>query len=237
MKFHGGKSKYKKFIVPILQELINKHEAKKIFILFCGGANIEDELISENTIHSSDNSETLIELLKHVQEGGELPAEVSKELYSDVRSNKNTDKYEKWFIGAVGYLASFNGRYFKGGYARKQSNRDYYDEAKRNLLKQAPKLKNIEFSCKDYREVDIPTGSLIYCDPPYEDTKEYDEAFDHETFWKWAREKSQNNIVVISEEQAPTDFVCIWQQEVKRTMKPAASKKAVEKLFIYNAQY
>ena len=232
MKYHGGKSKYKKYIVPILQRIIKKYTIKNVFVAFCGGANIEDELECENKIQSSDNSETLIALLKHVQAGGELPLEVSRELYNDVRSNKNTFKYPKWFIGAVGYLASFNGRYFKGGYARKQPNRDYYDEAKRNLLKQVPKFKNIEFICKDYRVLEIPAGSLIYCDPPYQDTKEYDEEFDHEAFWEWAREKSKDNIVIISEQQAPVDFKCIWEQEVKRTMKPAASKKATEKLFI-----
>ena len=42
MKYHGGKSKYKKYIVPILQRIIKKYTIKNVFVAFCGGANIED---------------------------------------------------------------------------------------------------------------------------------------------------------------------------------------------------
>ena len=48
------------------------------------------------------------------------------------------------------------------------------------------------------------------------------------------KELSKNNIVLISELNAPNDFECIWQQSVKRTMKPDDKDKiAIEKLFTY----
>lgn len=44
---------------------------------------------------------------------------------------------------------------------------------------------------------------------------------------------SKNNIVVISELQAPNDFICIWEQEVTRTQNNRDRFKSIEKLFIH----
>lgn len=67
-----------------------------------------------------------------------------RELYNDVRSTYNNEDcmFEDWVIGNVGFLSSYNGRWFDGGYAQpgyeKTKNgerfRDYYQEAKRNIL-------------------------------------------------------------------------------------------------------
>lgn len=42
---------------------------------------------------------------------------------------------------------------------------------------------------------------------------------------------SEKNIVLISENEAPDDFECVWKQEVKRTIDNNKRIKAVEKLF------
>lgn len=42
---------------------------------------------------------------------------------------------------------------------------------------------------------------------------------------------SEKNIVLISEQDAPRDFECIWEQEVKRTIDNASRKRVTEKLF------
>ncbi len=49
------------------------------------------------------------------------------------------------------------------------------------------------------------------------------------------RKWSENNIVLISEQSAPDDFVCIWQQEVNRSIKATDKSKSVEKLFIHSS--
>ena len=49
------------------------------------------------------------------------------------------------------------------------------------------------------------------------------------------REWSKNNIVLISEENAPNDFQCIWESEVSRSIKPNDKTKSTEKLFKYGA--
>ena len=240
MKYMGSKSRIKKYIVPILQKIIDYNSIEVYIEPFVGGANIIDFVRCNNKI-GGDNSEPLIELLKYVRDGGILPDEVSKELYDDVRSNKDTNKYEKWFVGAIGFLASYNGRYFDGGYAKtimskSGSIRNYYDEAKRNILQQAKDLQGIKFKYGEYTQFSDVKNTLIYCDIPYKDKKQYGTSknFDYKAFWKWAEEMSKNNIVIVSEEQAPENFKCIWEQEVTRTQDNNKRIKATEKLFILN---
>ena len=45
------------------------------------------------------------------------------------------------------------------------------------------------------------------------------------------REWSKDNTVLISEETAPEDFECIWEQEVSRSIKAGDKSKSTEKLF------
>lgn len=85
--------------------------------------------------------------------------------------------------------------------------RDYYQEAKRNLEKQVPQLSTIEFNCINYNRVQ-PINSVIYYDPPYQNTKQYanSQYFNYDEFWMLARHLSQNNIVLVSELNAPDDW-------------------------------
>lgn len=239
MKYMGSKSRIKKHVVPILQKIIEENEIKVYVEPFVGGANIIDNINCMTKI-GGDNSEPLIELLKHVRDGGELPIEVSKELYDDVRNNKDTNKYEKWYIGAIGFLASYNGRYFDGGYAKTVVSksgaiRNYFDEARRNLIGQVNNLQGIDFIYADYQYFSNVEGALIYCDIPYENTKQFytSKNFNHKEFWNWARKMSEKNIVVISEHKAPDDFECIWEQEITRTQNNRKRESAIERLFIY----
>lgn len=45
------------------------------------------------------------------------------------------------------------------------------------------------------------------------------------------KKMSKNNIILVSEHQAPDNWECIWSQEVKRTIDNTKRVKAVEKLF------
>ena len=137
----------------------------------------------------------------------------------------------------VGFVASYNGRFFDGGYSGKTQTtgglRDYQDEGRRNIEAQRDKLKDVIFLHKDYRAWN-PTGCVIYMDPPYENTKQYKsvEIFDHADFWRVARLWSHDNIVLISEQEAPDDFVPVWIHSVTRTMNQNKTIAATEKLFV-----
>lgn len=243
MKYMGSKSRIAKHIVPIIQRYINENDITNYYEPFVGGANVIDKVVCENK-YATDLNKYLIALLTHVASGGELYESVSKDLYDRARTAFNsgdTSEFEDWQIGNIGFIASYNGRWFDGGYAKagyeKTKNgeryRDYYREAKDNLMSQAPNLKNILFDCCDYKSRN-PKKCLIYCDPPYANTKQYKNAtrFDYDEFWQTMREWSKDNIVLISEQNAPDDFECIWQQEVSRSIKATDKSKATEKLFI-----
>ena len=238
MKYMGSKSRIKKDIIPILQKIIDDNDITYYIEPFVGGANVIDSIRCKNRI-GTDIHDKLIALLKYIQNNGELPESVSKELYDDVRDNKYTNKYEDWFVGAIGFLSSYNGKYF-GGYAKTIISktgvkRNYYDESKRNLEKQRKDLIGIKFSCCDYKEFNKVKKSLIYCDIPYKNTTQYStsKGFNHDEFWEWARKMSKNNIVVISELNAPEDFECIWEKTVIRTQNNRDRQQSIEKLFIY----
>lgn len=89
----------------------------------------------------------------------------------------------------------------------------------------------IEFSTKDYREVEIPDNSVIYCDPPYKNTKRYNKKdFDWDAFVDWAQR--QTVPVYVSEYQ------CNAGKEVasfdKLCSVGAQKLQKVERLFLLN---
>ena len=244
----GSKSRIAKHIVPIIQRYIDENNIQKYVEPFVGGANVIDKIRCKEKF-GFDKNKYLIALLKRVQRGEELYESVSKELYDKARTAFNsgdTSEFQDWEIGNIGFLASYNGRFFDGGYAKtgyeKTKNglrlRNYYQEAKSNILEQSSNLDGIQFSSCDYREVlEIPydSGMLIYCDPPYQGTKQYANAttFDYIEFWQFVRCWSKCNIVLVSEQSAPSDFECVWEQEVTRSIKAGDKSKQTEKLFIY----
>ena len=141
----------------------------------------------------------------------------------------------------MGICCSYCGVWF-GSYAgkvnTKQGVRDYQDEAYRNLLNQIKNIKGIEFRHSSYDKLEIPSNSIIYCDPPYEGTTQYKDSFDNSKFWQWCRDMTnKGHKVFISEYNAPNDFECIWSQKVKSSLSAngvaGGNKVSVEKLFIY----
>ena len=247
IKYFGSKSRIAKYIVPILQKKIDDNNIKTYLEPFVGGANVIDKIHCDVKM-GSDLNQYLIALLKHVQSGGELPSSIDREEYNEVRSafnNHDTSDYEDWYVGAVGFLASYNGKFYQGGYGKpvyeKTKNglryRDYHKEAKDNLLKQAPNLEGIQFLCEDYRKIK-PHDMLIYCDPPYINTEQFSNSkdFNYNEFWQTMRDWSKNNIVYISELQAPDDFECVWEHEVSRSVNTTNKSRAVEKLFRYKGE-
>lgn len=238
----GSKSRIAKDIVPILQRYIDSNEIKNYVEPFVGGANVIDKIKCDNRF-GLDINPYLIALLNRVQRKEKLYDGVPKELYDNVRSSfYNKDgAFDDWEYGNIGFLASYNGRFFDGGYAKSgyerlrngnQRYRDYYKEAKDNILSQ--NLDNITFVNDDYKNLRA-TNSLIYCDPPYENQKQYANSlnFDYKEFWDYMRMWSKNNIVVVSELNAPNDFECIWEKSVSRSIKSVDKSRTVEKLFVH----
>ena len=238
----GGKSRIAKDILPIIQKCIDDNNLKTYIEPFVGGCNVIDKVRSEYK-QGTDKNKYLIALFKHLQNNGKLLPEVSRELYSEVRANYKNGEYEDWYVGNIGFLASYNGRWFDGGYAQPgyektktgRRYRNYYREAKDNIESQIPYIKDIELEVKDYREITPNANSMIYCDPPYANTKKFANAidFDYNVFWNKMREWSKDCFVIVSEISAPDDFICVWEKSVSRSIKSTDKSRATEKLFTY----
>jgi len=105
-----------------------------------------------------------------------------------------------------------------------------YELSELQSLERLQSLQNLERLQSSYELVDIPEGSIVYCDIPYNDTNcgSYD-GFNHELFYEWARKR---NDIFISEFAMPDDFVVF--AEVERWQHIAASgnsQTVTEKIF------
>jgi DNA adenine methylase len=62
--------------------------------------------------------------------------------------------------------------------------------------------------------------------------------FDSNNFWDTVRKWSKNNLVFVSEEKAPSDFVAVWSKVYNRTARSGKSGgyiKTIDKLFIHKS--
>lgn len=204
---------------------------------FVGGANVIDK-VQGNRI-GNDNQEYVIALYKALQNGYVPPKEVTSDFFFEVENNK--DKYPKELVGYLGTQLTFGCEWW-GSFRRDNTGkRNYGVEAYNNVMKQQPNLIGIEFVCGDYRDLEIPTNSLIYCDPPYRGVRKYvgNVKFDSDVFWEVCRKWSkQGHIVFVSEYEAPSDFECVWSKEISasanNSIKTGQGLKAVEKLFRFS---
>lgn len=80
-------------------------------------------------------------------------------------------------------------------------------------LQSLQSLERLERYVADYRDISIPQGATVYCDPPYKSANGYcTGAFDHEAFYEWTR--NADFPIYISEYSMPDDFVRIWARDV-----------------------
>lgn len=232
----GSKNRIAKYLLPII--LKDRKKDQWYVEPFVGGANMIDK-VDGNRI-GADKNEFLIEMLKGLQENKSRPYKIEKDLYSKARDYFNKSDYsifDKFMIGWIGWMGSYNGRFFDGGYSgHSVGKRDYISEQIKNTEAQIENIKNIEFIVSNYLDLKIPKNSIIYCDIPYNNTKQYlaSKDFNHNEFWDWCREKSkEGHQVFVSEYNSPDDFECIWKMEVTNSMNTTKTYKPVEKLFKY----
>lgn len=212
-----------------------KEDAKTFVSLFCGGCAIETKLAPhfENVI-CNDLHPYLIAMYQALQNGYDLPENISEEQYRYIREHKDEDEA---LAGFVGFACSFGGMWFHC-YARNRNGDNYAKQGRNAIMRDFENLRTAKFTCADYRNVDIPDGSIVYADPPYAGTTGYSTGrFDSAEFWECMRKISEKNTVFISELQAPDDFVCVWQKEILRTLNNNNKRpKSVEKLFVHKSQ-
>ena len=104
-------------------------------------------------------------------------------------------------------------------------------------LKNMKVISKLEIYNKDYREFSNVKNSIIYLDPPYKDTKKAykHNNLDYENFYKWCKNMSKDNIVLISGYNMPDDFEVVYEfTKAKSTMQGGRHKSKYEKLYMIN---
>ena len=240
MKYMGSKNRIAKYIAPIIQKAIDENGIDVYYEPFAGGMNMIDKIDCESRI-ANDIHPQLMAMWKKLQDGWNPPEHITEEEYTYVKDHQDT--LPSYYVGYVGFCATFGARYFQG-YGRGLKNdgvtpRDMSNEAYRNIMKQLPNLRNVSFACGDYRLINVD-NAVIYCDPPYENTKGYYSTgtFNYTEFWDWCRIQNQRNILFVSSYEAPDDFRCIWQKDTivnfDSQRDENSNKKRTEKLFVLN---
>lgn len=238
----GSKSRIVDKILPIMLE----SPGNTFVDMFCGSCSVIQKVPNTYKRIANDANPYLVQMWKQLtKDSTEFPTEIPRylynhwrDLYNQHKKNKvNLNHTELGMTGWIGFMGSYNGRFFDGGYSGHEvKGRDYIGENIRNTLSQIPELKDVQFSCSQYMDYHFTEPSIIYCDPPYKGVKNYTYSIDHDYFWEWCREMTrQGHKVFISEYNAPDDFECIWQQELTNAMHQTNTKKPIEKLFIFKS--
>ena len=233
MKYMGSKAKHAKEILAVIDMYRKPNQAW--VEPFVGGANMIDKVTAPLRI-GGDTNEYLIRALRLIQnKAGALPLnseEYTEEMFYKAKDLKNLSDVDCLMLFACSFGAMFNGAWAKG-----HPTEDFVRAARNNALRQSPLIEDVLFFNSTYDKLPIPDNSLIYCDPPYQNTAKYKgvEPFDHDKFWQWCRDMTNaGHTVFVSEYSAPWDFVPIWTKDVKTTI--SKTKKATEALFVWVAQ-
>lgn len=250
MQYFGGKHFTAKKTTDLLRQMMRPGQ---IYLEpFVGAAWIVSNMKVAKR-YASDTNPYLIAMYKALQKGWEPPDVVSEELYVDLRKCTGKQKQDGpqvpledtpdflgdgnqlALIGFAGHACSFAGIWF-GSYARnpKQEGFNFAEKGKNSLRKLLPYIRDVKFRCCSYDEW-TPKNAMVYCDPPYEATHQpyFSKVFDSDHFWETMRKWSENNIVVISEYNAPDDFPVIASlpTRTKVDCKTEADARREEKIF------
>lgn len=228
MKYMGSKRRIAKHIIPIMTDAADRSGINKWVEPFVGGGNLIDKIPDRFIRKGYDLNPHVIQAMIDIRDyPGDFPDYVSEDEYKSY-IGRNPEKITSW----VRFVCSFGGK-FDGGFARNEK-RNYCRESKDNALNQSKFIHGVSFECLSYESTPIK-DALIYCDPPYKDTTGYKvDTFDHENFYGWCRKMAEENIVFVSEYNAPNDFIEVWRGEQKTNFasnRKAATHNAIEKLF------
>jgi DNA adenine methylase len=211
--YHGGKQRIGKELANIIYETsleISEDENFKIKGYcepFCGMLGVYrhiPELFKDNKpklkYKAGDINESVIMMWKAAQKGWKPPISCSEDHYNDLKKNKNPSA-EKGFLG---HQLGFSGQFFHGYSPNYGIKINILKSASERVFKISQNLKDVNFRYGSYTQYSNLKGYVIYCDPPYtSSTQFYKNSFDTKKFWEWCNMMSKNNIIFISEYNAP----------------------------------
>jgi site-specific DNA-adenine methylase len=286
LPYMGNKRKLANKILNKIYETIGDFD--NFYDIFGGGGSMSFiALQAGHNVTYNDFNSGVVNLLKHIVEGGELPLKfIDRETFE---THKDGDD---WFSGFCKVVYSF-GNNQKGYLFAKEIEpykKNYHDlvvfsidqtakmseyckdyvfkkygikqdlqikipknetitkrrlDVRRQLiefekkckqlqqlqrLQQLQQLQQLQLKNLSYENVIIKEkSSVIYCDPPYINTGQYQKTINHDRFYEWAL--SQNIPVFISEYTMPKNFELVASFEHFSTLSATAKNKTVENLY------
>jgi DNA adenine methylase len=198
MHYMGSKAKHAKDIVAIT--LANRRPDQTYVEPFVGGGNVINIVPQGAGRIANDKNFAMVALLDALgNKGWEPPAAMTQAEFRKLMKRKNdlqamTQEEQALFAFAATGL-TFGSQWAGQWVKEEQRCRQAHDAC----MRAAPGLQGIEFHSGSYDALNIPPGSIVYCDPPYSKTTGYAGATttikvgesDHniwkpDTFWRWA---------------------------------------------------
>lgn len=232
MSYLGGKSKGAEHILDVLNDPL--FDGADYVEPFVGYAHVLRRVTRKRTYSASDNNDLLICLLKAVQRGETIPS-ISRREYYRLKNETSSVNLRR---ATAAFTYSYNGKEwggYTGPYVEGDVKREPAKERKRyySLLADNETFSRTNIRCMQYWSI-RPKRKLIYCDPPYIGTTGYGkDCFDHDRFWDVMREWSKENVVLISEYVAPSDFVCVGKRRKQVCFSGGSNSSRVERVFMH----
>jgi DNA adenine methylase len=234
MRYLGGKSRVAKHICEVM---LQESPGRTLYVEpFLGSANIAAIMVphfGESTL--SDACEDLVLLWQAALGGWVPPVAITEERYAVLRNGQPSA--ERAFAG---FGCSFGGKWF-GGYARSpHRTEDIVGASSRSVARKATLMRggNPTVIHGGYAEVlasiDLPEGTVIYCDPPYAGTTGYAAvgAFDSVAFWRRMAAVAETGAdVYVSESEAPAGWLTVWEATPQESLGRHSTARRVERLY------
>ena len=229
MRYLGGKAT----IARDLAGIINTNARERSYWEpFVGACNVIARVHARKR-YASDLHAELIAMWQALQNGWIPPSTVTQEEYYAAKAGPCAPELRAF----IGFGCSLGGKWW-GSYARAEG-RNWADEGARSSLAKIAKLRDVEFFHADYRDGPPERDMVIYCDPPYVNTSGYSVGkLDTPAFWSTVRDwSSAGHIVLVSECQAPDDFIIVWQKAKMTGERAGGGKKRTrfEKMFAHKS--
>ena len=156
MKYMGSKARIARDLWDVMSPIASRRA--RYIEPFAGGFNMM--AVADHPVRLAfDVNEYVIAMFSALLQGWEPPAFVTKAEYDAAKQLNGPPE----LVGFIGICCSYSGKWF-GGYAgitqTKGGERNYIDEARRNLMKQVPRLQGVQVAALDYREIEIPPNSF-----------------------------------------------------------------------------
>jgi len=230
--YYGGKNRLGNKIASIIKELeilMTNDDDHTYWEPFSGMCGVMRHITNSDRVGSDINGD-VISMWQAVQNGWIPPTNCTEKQFEIIKKSKSPSPLR----GFIGHACSWRGQFFKS-FAGKYKNNNFAMTGSNSVLKVLDKVQTVEFLHGSYENFD-PKYCVIYCDPPYSSDNSgiagYFKDFDHHNFWEVIRKWCRYNLVIISETDAPSDFVCIWKQNQNVNKNHSYE----EKLFIHQNQ-